>query len=242
MNSQQSAIVISDEIRDTLRQVSTATIATQLFKRGLRQQFLVGLQPLTTEHSRFVGEAVTMRFIPMREDIDSLDSLDDPSNLQWRVIEEIGPNEVVVVDSRSDPSAASSGGILLTRAMKKGAAGFVTDGALRDAHTSIARLDFPVFMRTAAATTRLSRFHVADLQVPIGCAGVAVYPGDVLVADEDGVIVIPRHMAEEVGVDALVQEKLEAYLEARIASGESLTGVYPPNQQTLKEYEAWNNR
>jgi regulator of RNase E activity RraA len=142
-----------------------------------------------------------------------------------------------VVDSRGDATAASGGDILMTRAMVRGAAGFVTDGGLRDAHV-LASLPFATYARGVTITTRAAFHHVADLQVPIGCAGVAVYPGDVLVGDRDGVVVVPRALAAEIAGPAAEQEQLEAYLHTRIKAGEALAGVYPPSPRTLAEYRA----
>jgi regulator of RNase E activity RraA len=142
-----------------------------------------------------------------------------------------------VVDSRGDASAASGGDMLMTRAMVRGAAGFVTDGALRDGHV-LASLPFATYASSVTITTRAAFHHVADLQVPIGCAGVAIYPGDVLVGDRDGVVVVPRALAAELAGPALEQEQLEAYLHTRVKAGEALWGVYPPSEQTLAEYRA----
>lgn len=230
---------LDPELCATLRQVSTSTLATQLFARGLRQQFLVGVAPLGAVRERFVGEAFTMRFIPAREDLDTLDSLPGEENLQWAAVERIGPGQALVVDSRGDIGAATAGDMLVTRAMRRGAVAFVTDGAFRDG-AAIRELAIPAYARAVTATTRLARFHVADLQVPIGCAGVAVYPGDVVVGDEDGVIVIPRHLAEPIAAPALRQERLEAYLHLRVNDSEPLWGVYPPGPETIAQYERWS--
>lgn len=226
-------------VRETLSQISTATLATRLFALGLRQQFLVGVSPLNESLDGFVGEAFTMRFIPAREDIDTLDSLHQEDNLQWLGVESLSEGQVLVIDSRSDISAASAGDMLVTRALHRGAAAVVTDGAFRDGHV-LKALPLPTYARTVTATTRLTSFHVADLQVPIGCAGVAVYPGDVLVGDRDGVIVIPRHLAERIAEEGREQEELEAWLHHRVHQGEPLLGgLYPPSEQTKKEFAAW---
>ncbi|MFJ8019323.1 ribonuclease activity regulator RraA [Streptomyces sp. NPDC096311] len=236
-----SAVVepLDDDVFENLARASIATLATQLYRRGIRQPVLVGLTPVGDGFDGFVGEAFTMRFIPSREDVDPLD---DPyrtgNTLQWEAVENVGPRQVLVVDSRSDVSAASAGDMLVTRAMKRGAAAFVTDGALRDGH-EIGQLGFPAYSRAITATTRPASFHVADLQVPIGCAGVAVYPGDVLVGDRNGIIVVPRALAPEIAGPAAEQEELEAYLHTRVRAGESLWGVYPPSAETVAEYDAW---
>jgi regulator of RNase E activity RraA len=223
---------------DALRQVSTSTLATQLYRRGFRQPTLLGVQPLSRVVDGFVGEAYTMRFIPAREDVNTLDPYRSGNTLQWESIENVPPGHVIVVDSRGDATAASGGDMLMTRAMVRGAAGFVTDGGLRDGHV-LSTLPFATYASTVTITTRASFHHVADLQVPIGCAGVAVYPGDVLVGDRDGVVVIPRAIAEEIAEPSLEQERLEEYLNTRIKDGEPLWGIYPPSEETKAQYKAW---
>ncbi|MFC5830665.1 hypothetical protein [Nonomuraea insulae] len=239
MSADVQKVPLDPKVLDHLRQASTATLATQLYKRGLRQPFLVGLTALGAGPGSFAGEAFTMRFIPSREDIDPLD---DPyrtgNRLQWEAVESLSPGQVLVVDSRDDTRAASAGDMLITRAMRRGAAAFVTDGAVRDGHL-LASLPFPTYARSVTATTRPAFFHVADLQVPIGCAGVAVYPGDVIVGDPDGVVVVPRALAPVIAVPAAEQERLEQYLHTRIQRGEPLWEVYPPNEQTLDDYRTW---
>ncbi len=225
------------EVLDKLRQVSTSTLATQLYKRGFRQPTLIGVKPLSRVVDGFVGEAFTMRFIPAREDVNTLDPYNSGNTLQWDSIENVPPGHVIVVDSRGDASAASGGDMLMTRAMVRGAAGFVTDGGLRDAHV-LSSLPFATYASTVTITTRAAFHHVADLQVPIGCAGVAVYPGDVLVGDRDGVVVVPRVVAAEIAQPALEQEQLEAYLHTRLQAGEALWGIYPPSEKTLADYRA----
>jgi regulator of RNase E activity RraA len=225
------------EVLGMLRQVSTSTLATQLYRRGFRQPALAGVKPLSTVVDGFVGQAFTMRFIPAREDVNTLDPYRSGNTLQWEAIENVPPGDVIVVDSRGDASAASGGDILMTRAMVRGAAGFVTDGGLRDTHV-LASLPFATYARSVTITTRAAFHHVADLQVPIGCAGVAVYPGDILVGDRDGVVVVPRALASEIAGPAFEQEQLEAYLHKRIRAGEALWGVYPPSEQTVAEYRA----
>lgn len=220
---------------------STATLATQLYRRGIRQPFLVGLTPIGSDSPGFVGEAFTMRFIPAREDIDPMDDPYSTGNtLQWEAVESVGPGQVIVVDSRNDPSAASAGDMLVTRAWKRGAAGFVTDGAFRDG-AAIARLAFPAYARAITATTRPAAFHVADLQTPIACAGVAVYPGDILVGDQDGVVVVPRRLAPLIAAPARDQERLETWLRQRIEHGAELWGTYPPSEATLETYRRETN-
>jgi regulator of RNase E activity RraA len=224
-------------VLEKLGQVSTSTLATQLYRRGFRQPSLIGVRPLSQVVDGFVGEAFTMRFIPTREDMNPLDPYRSGNTLQWESIENVLPGHVIVVDSRGDASAASGGDMLMTRAWKRGAAGFVTDGGLRDGHV-LAQLPFATYAAQVTITTRAAFHHVADLQVPIGCAGVAIYPGDVLVGDRDGVVVIPRSIAAEIADPSLEQEQLEAYLHTRIMAGEPLWGIYPPSAETKAQYKA----
>lgn len=226
---------LPDGVLDTLRQVSTSTIATQLYKRGYRQPQLIGVRPLSQVTDGFVAEAYTMRFIPAREDVNTLDPYRSGNTLQWEAIENVPPGHVIVVDSRGDASAASGGDMLMTRAWKRGAAGFVTDGGLRDGHV-LSQLPFPTYAQQITITTRAAWHHVADLQVPIGCGGVAVYPGDVLVGDRDGVIVIPRALAAEIAQPSLEQEQLEAFVATKIQAGEPLWGNYPPGDAIKAEF------
>jgi regulator of RNase E activity RraA len=182
-----------------------------------------------------------MRFIPAREDIDTYATLTtEPhiNNLQWVGVEQVRPGEVVVIDSNRDPRAASMGNMLITRMMMRGARGVVTDGAFRDG-TELTGMDFPIWASGVTATTRLSYHHVADLQVPIGCAGVAIYPGDVIHGDGDNISVIPAHCAEEMANLCEVQDDLEAYLALRVQAGEKLWGLYPPSPETRAAHQAW---
>ncbi|MCR3722001.1 MULTISPECIES: hypothetical protein [Prauserella salsuginis group] len=230
---------LDPKVRQFLAEASTATLATHLYKHGIRQPFLVGVRPIGPAFDGFVGEAFTMRFIPSREDVEPLDDPYRTGNvLQWEAVESVEEGQVIVVDSRGDISAASGGDMLLTRASKRGATGFVTDGAVRDGH-ALAELGFPVYSQGITSTTRPAAFHVADLQSPIGCAGVAVYPGDVLVGDRDGVVVVPRALADDIAEPARDQEFLESYLHSRVQNGESLWGLYPPEQATLDDYASW---
>jgi regulator of RNase E activity RraA len=232
---------VAPDVIERLSRASSGSLTTELFRRGLKQCFLVGLKPMNPNAARFAGEAYTMRFIPTREDIDTYATLTpypNPDNLQWEAVENIGKGQVLVIDSRNDMSSASAGNVLATRMMVKGCAGLVTDGGLRDGR-EYAELPFPAYARGIVASTRLSTHHAADLQVPIACAGVAVYPGDIIVGDGDGITVVPRHMAAEIADACGKRDAFEAYLVQRIASGEGLYGVYPPTDKIRADYAAW---
>src|SRR3954454_20752253 len=187
------------ETLELLKQASTATISTQLLARGLRNTFLHSLKPLTS--TRLAGPAFTLRYIPAREDVDTLDVYRDYDHPQRKAIESVPPGHVLVMDCRGQGRAASAGGILATRLLVRGAAGLVTDGTLRDT-PEIARLALPAYAQGASPLTTLAQHHAVDMQVPIGCAEVAVYPGDVMVGDAEGVVCIPAHLAEEIAQPA----------------------------------------
>lgn len=232
---------IAPEVLAKLKKCSQGTLTTQLFKRGYRQQFLVGLTPLNPKARPFAGEAFTLRFIPSREDKDwDLSDLKErgAENIQWEAVEQIEAGQVLVIDSRNDPRGASAGNMLMTRMMRKGVAAAITDGAFRDG-TEISAMDFPAYGRGNTATTRPAYHRAIAMQEPIGCADVAVYPGDIIVGDADGVTVIPRHLAAEVAEDSYEQERREKFLFTKIDAGAPLFGTYPAGPETLAEYQAW---
>ena len=225
-----------------LREVSTATLCTQLFKRGFRNVYIQGIRRLTTPSGgNLVGPAFTVRNIPAREDLDQLSAFENPNHPQRKAIESVPAGHVLVIDTRGEKRVASGGQILTTRLKVRGAAGLVSDGPVRDSG-EIAKMDFPVFCAGGSAPLNLIHHHAIDLNVPIGCGGVAVYPGDVIVGDEEGVVVIPAHLADEVAADAAEQEKLEVFLLERVQNGAALPGTYPPNAETRAAYEEWRKK
>ena len=230
---------LSTDAKEKLRTVSTATLTSQLMNRGLRNTFLAGLYPLRPD-LRMVGYAFTLRYIPAREDLAD-EIYDNARNVQRLAVEAVGPEDVLTIDARGDISAASFGHILGTRINQRGAAGLVTDGALRDT-PAFRRLELPTYIRAAHATTSFLAHHPVDMQIPIGCAGVAVTPGDVVVGDDEGVVVIPAQLAEEIALDAYEQEIREEFFQQRVASGASIVGVYPPNSETLAAFERWRRK
>ena len=224
--------------REALKKVSTATLTTVLFKRGLRNVFLQNVFPLNRQAPRMVGEAYTLRFIPAREDLDQLGAFEGRGHPQREAIEACPSGQVLVMDARRDAAAATGGDILLTRLMVRGVAGVVTDGGLRDSQI-IEQLPWPAYCGARSAPLNLVRHHAVDSQVPIGCGGVAVYPGDVVAGDAEGVVVIPAGMAEEVAREAAAQSEFEDWVEAKVREGRSIFGLYPPDADTKAEYEAW---
>ena len=224
---------------ERLRHVSVATLCTQLFKRGFRNVFLQGVARLTDPSGgNLVGPAYTMRNIPAREDLDQISAFDNPEHPQRKGIESVPAGHVLVIDCRGETRVASGGQILTTRLMVRGAAGLVSDGPVRDSGP-ISEMDFPVYCAGGSAPLNLIHHHTIDLNVPIACGGVPVYPGDVIVGDDEGVVVIPHHLADEVAADAAEQEKMEAFILERVANGAALPGTYPPNAATRAAFEAW---
>jgi regulator of RNase E activity RraA len=229
---------LAEDTLTRLRLASTATITTQLFKRGLRNAFLQGVRPLGSVGANLVGPAFTLRNIPAREDLDHVGVFTDPTHPQRRAIEITPAGHVLVIDCRGDARAACAGEILVTRLMARGVAGLVSDGGIRDAGP-IAERGFPVFCAGPSAPLNLAAHHAVESNVPIGCGGVAVYPGDLVVGDRDGVVVIPAGIADEVARDAAEQEELEAFVLERVAAGAALSGTYPPNEATKAAFEGW---
>lgn len=230
---------LSAQTRQKLCKVSTATISTALFKRGFRNQMMQGVSPLDPEKPNMVGEAFTLRYIPAREDLNLITVFQDRSHPQRKAVEECPPGAVFVIDSRKDPRAASAGSILVTRLMKRGVAGIVTDGGFRDA-SEIARLDIPAFHNRPSAPTNLTRHQALDINVPIGCGDAPVFPGDVIVGDFDGVICIPAHLADEIADEAVEMTAFEDFVTEKVNEGRSILGLYPAtDEQTKVDFEAW---
>src|SRR6266571_6229419 len=224
--------------RASLKKVSAATLTAVLFKRGFRNTFIQGVFLLNKESPRMVGEAFTLRYIPAREDLDQLGAFEGRGHPQREAIEACPPGQVLVMDARRDASAATGGDILMTRLMVRGVAGVVTDGGLRDSPT-IERLAWPAYCGARSAPLNLVRQHAIDSQVPIGCGGAAGYPGAIVVGDAEGVVVIPAAIANEVAEEAARQTEFEDWVEAKVKEGRSIFGLYPPDEKTRAEFEAW---
>src|SRR6185295_17920821 len=230
---------LNDATRAKLAAVSTATLTTVLMKRGLRNAFISDLTLSNPGAPRMVGPAYTLRYIPAREDLDHLKVFEDRSHPQRRAVEECPPGHVLVIDSRKDARAASAGGILVTRLLKRGAAGIVTDGGFRDS-PEIATLAIPAYHRRPSAPTNLTRHQAIDINVPIGCADVPVFPGDVVVGDAEGVVVIPAHLADEVAAEAVEMTVFEDFVTEQVQQGRSILGLYPATEErTRNDFAAW---
>ena len=227
---------LAPETLERLAQVSTPTLTTQLFKLGLRNVFLHGVRPVCAG-SRMVGEAVTVRFAPAREDLATFEVLGNPAYPQRHAIEHIDTGQALVMDCRGVPTAACAGDILVSRLRARGAAGLVLDGGIRD-FSSVQAFGFPVYALGPSAPAHVVRHLAVDANVPIGCAEVLILPGDVMVGDGEGVVCVPRAVADTVAERALEQERLEAFILEKIRAGAPLPGTYPPGDATLAEYAA----
>jgi regulator of RNase E activity RraA len=225
-------------VRDKLAGVSISCIANCLLRRGFRNVYMAGVRPLDASQPRLVGPAFTLRFIPAREDVDSLANYASDENIHRRAVEECPPGAVLVIDAQGCLRASSAGDLMVGRLQARGAAGIVTDGGFRDTGP-MRRLGFPAYHRQPTTPATPIAMHPLELNRPIGCAGVAVYPGDVLVGDEDGIVVIPLHVVEEIAAEAEGVEDFEKFAEREIAKGRSIFGLFPPSEATRKEYEDW---
>ncbi|EAR52543.1 hypothetical protein OG2516_05528 [Oceanicola granulosus HTCC2516] len=232
-------IALKPDTLPRLAAASTATVATLLFKRGYHNAYIQGVRPLAPGKPRMVGPAYTLRYIPTRPDTDPLTAFREPDHPQRVAVEECPAGAVLVMDCRQDATAASAGSILLTRLQVRGAAGVVSDGGIRDA-AGAGALDMPVFAAKPSAPTNLTKHHAVDIGLPIACGGVAVYPGDILLGDEDGVMVIPRHLADEIAADSAEMELFEDFVLEEVKRGVPVIGLYPPTDpETEDRYRAW---
>lgn len=231
--------VLGEETRSRLMRISTASLATALFKRGLRNQFIQGVVPVKRKAHNMVGQAFTLRYIPAREDRNEITVFRNENHPQRQAIEQCPPGHVLVMDSRKDARAASAGSILITRMQVRGCAGVVTDGGFRDAE-GIGELDMPAYHSRPSAPTNLTLHEALDINVPIACGDAPVFPGDVIVGDGDGVIVIPAHLADEIAKECAGMEDFETFVIESVEAGHSIIGLYPPTRKETEErYARW---
>ncbi len=229
---------ITDEAGELYARASTASLTAQLIKRGLRTRGISNIAPVNPATPRLFGPAYTLRYIPMREDLATGEAMADPENPQRKSIELVPPGHVLIVDTQGMDVSGTFGDILIARLQMRGVAGVVSDGPMRDI-AELKKMDFPVFARGNAAPPSYASMIAADAQIPIGCGGVAVLPGDIVIGDADGVVILPAAIAQEVARNAVEQDQLEAYVRMRVEGGDSIVGVYPPNEETKAAYRAW---
>ncbi|GGK42812.1 ribonuclease activity regulator RraA [Salinarimonas ramus] len=234
--------VLSDATRATLKTCSTASVATALYKRGLRNQFVQGVVPVAPKREVMVGQAFTLRYIPAREDRNPITVFRDPNHPQRVAIETCPPGHVLVMDARKDARAATAGSILITRLALRGAAGVVSDGGFRDAD-GIGALDMPAYYAKPSAPTNLTHHEAIELNGPIACGDAPVFPGDVMLGDRDGVMVIPAHLADEIAGECAGMESFEDFVMEEVRGGAAIIGLYPATREdVLRKYEAWRER
>ena len=221
-----------------LHQSSTATLTMQLYKRRIRSCFVRGVGPLTSSTPTLVGPAYTLRYIPYREDQDPLGQLASNDNPARLAIEECPQGSVLVVDARELATCGTLGDILAHRLRVRGVAGFVSDGGVRDV-VAVAQTGLPVYCAGPAAPASANAHIPVETQVPIACGGVAVYPGDIIVADADGVVVVPQSLADEIAQPAADQEAIEGFIALLVSQGRPIMGTYPPTDEIRKLYEEW---
>lgn len=230
---------LSPETRAKLKTVTAATLTTCLLKRGLRNQFLQDVHPLNPQAGPMVGEAFTLRTIPAREDLNPMTVYQDRAHPQRRAIEECPEGAVLVIDSRRDPRAASAGDILIARLMLRGVAGIVTDGGFRDSPT-IAQLAIPAYHNRPSAPSQITRHQAIDLQLPIACGEVAVFPGDIMVGDAEGVVALPAAMADDIAAEAVEMTVYEDFVTEQVHAGRSILGLYPLTDDQLRaDFANW---
>lgn len=236
---------MNPDTKAKLEQVSVATLATALYKRGLRHQVIQDVRPLSQKGRNMVGPAFTLRYMPAREDRNQLVEFRNPDHPQRKAIETCPPGHVMVMDSRKSAQAASAGDILITRLMVRGGAGVVTDGGFRDA-MNIAQLDMPAYHARPSSPTNMTTNEAIDINVPIGCGDAPVFPGDIVVGDDDSVIIIPAHLADEIADEAVEMTAYEDFALEQVQNGETIIGLYPATkEENLEKFAAWrkaNNR
>jgi regulator of RNase E activity RraA len=213
-------------------------VCGRLFRRGFRNVLLRNVKPLRAYETPMVGPAYTLRFIPAREDLDGFGVKPDANEIQRQAFELTPAGHVLVMDCREETRVACCGDILVSRLMVRGGAGIVTDGGIRDS-APISRMSIPVFGAAPSPPVNRVAHHALEHGRPIACGGVAVYPGDIVIGDADGVVIVPRNIAPEIAAEAVEQETMEAWLAKRVLGGAPLAGTFPPSPETLAEYKAW---
>jgi regulator of RNase E activity RraA len=232
------AFSFSEATRTRLLQAAVPTVVSLLWRKGYKNTFMFGPKPLNPVAVKFAGPAFTVRTIPVREDLVEQQTAGSRPNLQAQSVADIAAGQVLAVAMDGENRTAFMGDIMTTHLLVKGVSGIVLDGGVSDA-AAISSIPLPLFCTGNAATPVISHRFVIDLNVPIGIAGVPVFPGDILMGDGNGVVAIPAHLVEEIANTAAEREILEEFVVGKVRDGAPLAGTYPPNAATLSEYEAW---
>ncbi|GAB7542674.1 ribonuclease activity regulator RraA [Cupriavidus sp. 8B] len=232
-----ASLPLDESVVKALQGVTTATLTTVLLKHGLRNIWLRGTQPLAPGQPRLVGRAFTLRFVPAREDLATPASWGSPISTR-AAIEDMPAGCIAVVGALGVTDAGIFGDILCARLRKRGVAGLVTDGVVRDV-AGVLGTGLPVWCRGVAASPSVAGLTFVAWQEPIDCGGVAVFPNDVIVVDQDGAVLIPAAMLDEVIAASVEQERLEGWIMQQVERGAPLPGLYPPNEENKARYKAW---
>ncbi|MBY0611094.1 MAG: ribonuclease activity regulator RraA [Beijerinckiaceae bacterium] len=227
---------ISEDLRATLAGVTTASLTTILLKKGLRNVWVRGARPIREGQGRIVGRAFTLRFVPAREDLATPESWASPISTR-AAIEAMPEGAIVIADAMGVTDAGIFGDILCARMAKKNVAALITDGAVRDM-AGVLATKLPVWCQGAAAPPSVAGLTFVNWQEPVGCGGVAVFPNDIIVADDDGAVLIPQALAEDVAKQGAEQERFEGWIMSEVERGVPLPGLYPPNAEAKARYEA----
>jgi regulator of RNase E activity RraA len=238
MNADAIAADVSAVDLELLTHASVATITTCLYRAGVQRVCPTGIAPLASGQPRMVGEAFTLRFVPAREDVGGIESYGGRGNLHQAAFEECPPGAVLVIDTRGETRSCSCGDLLIGRLKARGCRGVVTDGGFRDTPDIVA-LGFPAYQRVAVPSPSFGFLQAVELNVPIGCGDVAVYPGDIVVGDGEGIVVIPRRMAHQIAIEAFEQTRYDAFASDEIARGRTVIGLYPATDASRAEFATW---
>ncbi|HJO74959.1 MAG TPA: ribonuclease activity regulator RraA [Rhodospirillales bacterium] len=229
---------MDDDTYKGLSAISTATVTMQLLKRGIRNVSMAGVRPLNDPVQRILGPAYTLRYVPLREDLSTPEVLGRPDYPPRLAIEQAPEGSVLVIDGRGRGDLAVVGDLLTERLKIRGVAGVVSDGGIRNCEQSLA-VGLAIYAAGPAAPASVAGHAAADLETPVACGGVAVFPGDIITGDGDGVVVIPQALAAEVARDGVEQERYERFAKLKIQEGRPAPGVYPPNDEAKAEYAKW---
>jgi regulator of RNase E activity RraA len=230
----------SEQLFEILRHVTTATVTTMLLKKGIRRCWMAGPVPLVPGGDRLIGPAFTLRFIPAREDLATPESWANPISTR-AAIEDMPAGSIAVADAMGVTSAGIFGDILTARMMKRDVTALVTDGAVRD-KAGVLASRLPTWCAGVAAPASINGLTFVGWQQPIACGGCAVFPGDIIVLDDDGAVVIPQNLLEFVAHEGAEHELYENWVVSEVERGVKLPGLYPPNEEARARYAAWRKQ
>ncbi|HEY0288633.1 MAG TPA: hypothetical protein VGC62_16750 [Pseudomonas sp.] len=231
-------MALSELNRQRLAEVNISTLSTCLYRLGVRRTVPTGIVALTSNQPRMVGPAFTLRFVPMRDDVGGQDSYGTDKNVHQQAFEQCPPGSVLVMDTRGETRGCSCGDLLIGRLKARGCSGIVTDGGFRDT-AQIELLGFAAYQRCAVPAPSFGFLQAVEMNTPIGCGDVAVYPGDIIVGDAEGVVVIPLAIADQIAEQAYEQTQYEKYASNEVANGRSIIGLYPSTEASREQYRVW---